>query len=65
MITVEERVEACLQALKEEEKIPPEERFAMRVRAGIIDENGRLLHQEGDDEQIPISQMIAEQRSRR
>lgn len=62
--SIEDFVKAGLRAFEEQDKIPPAERFDRLVRAGIIDQQGRLLHQEGDDEQVPISQLLLEQAPR-
>ena len=57
---LDDLVEAGLRALKEERKIAPAERFVRLVRAGTIDEHGRLLHQEGDpDDEISIRELRA------
>jgi hypothetical protein len=64
---LDDLVAAGLRALKEERKIPPGERFDRLVRAGTIDECGRLLHQEGDpDDEISIRELrdsLAKERS--
>jgi hypothetical protein len=55
---LDDLVEAGLRALREARKIPPGERFDRLVRAGIIDEHGRLLHQEGDpDDEVSIREL--------
>ena len=57
---IERLVEAGLRAFKEQDKIPPAERFDRLVRAGIIDEHGRVLHLDDDggpDEEISIREL--------
>jgi hypothetical protein len=57
---IETLVEAGLRALAEQDKIPPSERFDRLVRAGIIDERGRVLHLDesaSDEGEISIREL--------
>ncbi len=47
-LTEQELVKAAREALKEQAKIPPKERFEKMVRSGLIDREGNVVLRRND-----------------